>query len=146
MPKGNAKPADLRAILRGAGLRATTARVAAIEALVASGSPLSHAEVVEAVGDRGIDRATLYRNLVDLVSTGLVRRSDHGDHVWRFEWVGESSPHDVAEHAHFVCSQCGDVSCLPVGAVAVNAVRGAPRSFRDRVEVQVRGVCDTCAG
>lgn len=131
-------------MLRAAGLRATGARVAVLEVLLESKSPLSHAEVDEKVGVHGIDRATSYRNLIDLADSGLVRRSDHGDHIWRFEWVGASGPHDVAEHAHFVCSSCGTVSCLPTGAIAVIAVRGAPRSMRSRVEVQVRGVCDAC--
>lgn len=112
---------------------------------MASKAPKSHAEVCDEIGERGIDRATLYRNLIDLAEAGLVRRSDHGDHVWRFEWVGDAGPHDVAEHAHFVCSECAGVSCLPAGAVAVSAVRGAPRSLKTRVEVQVRGVCDNCA-
>jgi len=135
---------DLRDRLRTAGLRATGARVAVLEILLDSKGPLSHAEVYERVGDRGIDRATSYRNLIDLAEAGLVRRSDHGDHVWRFEWVGDAGPHDVSEHAHFVCSTCGNVSCLPAGAIAVHAVRGAPRSLKAHVEVQVRGRCDSC--
>lgn len=136
---------ELREVLRAAGLRATSARMAVLEVLLAARAPLSHGEVCDRVGDRGIDRATLYRNLIDLAEAGLVRRSDHGDHVWRFEWTGgESADHQAAEHAHFVCSRCGTVSCLPEGAIAIHAVRGAPRSLRVGAEVQVRGVCDTC--
>jgi Fur family ferric uptake transcriptional regulator len=131
-------------MLRASGMRATSARIAVLEVLLGAKSPMSHAEVCDQVGERGIDRATLYRNLIDLADANLVRRSDHGDHVWRFEWIGRASPHDVAEHAHFVCSVCAGVSCLPTGAIAVQAVRGAPRSLRTRVEVQVRGICDSC--
>lgn len=144
MKKTASRAIELRERLRAAGLRATGARVAVLEVLLDAKGPLSHAEVFERVGDHGIDRATSYRNLIDLAETGLVRRSDHGDHVWRFEWVGDSGPHDVSEHAHFVCSTCGTVSCLPAGAIAVHAVRGAPRSLKLHVEVQVRGVCDSC--
>lgn len=136
---------ELRDVLRAAGLRATSARMAVLEVLLEASAPISHGEVCDRVGERGIDRATLYRNLIDLAEAGLVRRSDHGDHVWRFEWIGrESESHKNAEHAHFVCSRCGTVSCLPDGAIAVHAVRGAPRSLRVGVEIQVRGVCDTC--
>ncbi len=144
MARATNKLAELRELLRSAGLRATSARMAVLEVLLEARAPLSHGEVCDRVGERGIDRATLYRNLIDLAEAGLVRRSDHGDHVWRFEWIGTDGQHDAAEHAHFVCSRCGTVSCLPAGAIAIQPVRGAPRSLRGGVEVQVRGVCDTC--
>jgi len=109
-------------------------------------APLSHAEVYELVTDAGMDRATVYRNLVDLADTGIVRRIDLGDHVWRFEWVGaEQREHGADAHPHFVCSDCGAVACLPAESVAVRPVRGTPRALRQHaVEVRVRGLCDAC--
>ncbi len=106
--------------------------------------PMSHAEVVELLAGQPWDRATLYRNLVDLVGAGLATKVELGDRVWRFHRA-DSAPHNAAIHPHFICTECGDVSCLP--EVTVNIPRrGVPRSLRDHgVEVHLRGVCDSCS-
>lgn len=133
---------ELREALRGAGLRATPSRVAVLRLLREAGQPLSHAEVIERLGEGEWDRATLYRNLADLTEAGLARRADLGDHVWRFEIT--SADHGGATHPHFVCTSCGEVECLP--EVKLDVRRGkAPRTLRTKkVEVQIRGLCDTC--
>lgn len=137
---------ELRALLREAGLRATTARVAVLRVLTDEKVPLSHGEVYERVGDQGFDRATVYRNLVDLAEAGLVSRADLGDHVWRFELLDDAG-HAVEVHPHFVCTDCGTVACLPTEAVAVRATRGSPKSLRRRgaIEININGLCDACA-
>lgn len=135
----------LRGRLRAAGLRSTGARVAVLRVLDRASAPMSHADVCGRV-EAGFDRATTYRNLMDLTDAGLVSRSDVGDHVWRFELRGEGAPHP-ARHAHFVCTDCGDVSCLPdeVVRLAPNG-HGVPRALGGRnIEVQVKGVCNRCA-
>lgn len=134
---------DLKLTLRDAGLRATTARVLVLRFLHEASGPVSHADVCTALPE--YDRATLYRNLMDLTGAGLVERSDLGDHVWRFELASHDA-HDATAHAHFVCQECGDVSCLPDDVVAVKKQRGMPRALkRNEVEIVVRGLCDTCA-
>lgn len=136
---------SLRARLRDNGLRATAARVAVLEGLSDAEGPLSHAEVYALVEDEGFDRATVYRNLIDLTEVGLARRYDLGDHVWRFELADEADAHAEDPHPHFVCNECGIIECLPDDAVALRAVRGAPRSLRGPgLEVQLRGLCDAC--
>jgi Fur family ferric uptake transcriptional regulator len=135
----------LRDKLRAAGLRATGARLAVLRQVMRARTPLSHAEVCERVAETGMDRATVYRNLMDLADAGLVTRTDI-DHVWRFEWLaGEQPAHAANAHPHFVCSDCGTVACLPTSAVSLHAVRGAPRALqKSAVEVRVRGLCDAC--
>ncbi len=137
--------ADLKQKLRGAGLRGTSARLAVLRQLYKAQSPTTHADVAEHLAAAGFDRATIYRNLIDLTDAGFVRRTDVGDHVWRFELVSDELGGDEP-HPHFICSECGTVECLPEGAVEVRAVRGAPRSLRKQgVEVQLRGRCNDCA-
>ncbi|MCB9593378.1 MAG: transcriptional repressor [Sandaracinaceae bacterium] len=145
MPSESTGPKhELKRRLREAGLRATNARTLVLECLTEAGRALTHAEVCEAVSDHGYDRATLYRNLMDLTNGGLVNRTDLGDHLWRFELAGAGG-HDSSAHPHFVCQECGDVSCLPDDAVSLNARRGAPRALRQKnVEIQIRGVCNDC--
>lgn len=137
-------PQDLKQALRDAGLRATSARAAVLRCLKEASSPLSHNEVCDRLASLGYDRATLYRNLIDLTEAGLSHRTDLGDHLWRFELSGRDD-HDESPHPHFVCSECGDVSCLPEDSIRLEAARGIPRSVRKReVEIQVRGVCNAC--
>ncbi len=134
----------LRAELHGAGLRATPARLGVLEVLRAQSAPMSHSEVASLLSGRGWDRATVFRNLITLVEAGFVRRTDLGDHVWRFEALGEGDdePH---EHAHFLCTGCGEVSCMP--GLELRLPRGiqVPHSVRAQaVDVKLQGLCDAC--
>jgi len=151
LKKVNAPPgpaasyADLRAEIRRRGMRSTGARVAVLAHLSRATAPLSHMEICEALVDLGYDRATIYRNLTDLAEAGLLVRSDLGDHVWRFERKRARAGH-ADGHAHFVCVDCGGVSCLPALSVRVVRSSGAPRALGTKqVEVQVKGRCDACA-
>src|SRR6185295_16238667 len=74
----------LKAAVREAGLRATPSRIAVLHLLRSAGSPVSHSEVVAKLASQAWDPATIYRNLTDLADVGLARRTDVGDHVWRF--------------------------------------------------------------
>jgi Fur family ferric uptake transcriptional regulator len=144
-PPHRRSPGEDAAILRRAGLRKTAPRVAVLRFLEQATAPLSHGEIHEGLADLGFDRATIYRNLIDLADAGLVSRTDLGDHVWRFEIRSGGEAHGV-EHPHFVCTSCGVVTCLPGDAVRLVSTRGAPRAISSRsVEVQVKGHCDACA-
>lgn len=130
--------------IRNAGLRCTSARVSVLEHLERAISPQSHAEVSDALASRGFDRATIYRNLVELTEAGLLSRVELGDHVWRFEMrrIGEGHQQD---HPHFVCVDCGEVSCLPANSISVKSQLGAkPLVFRDVTEILLKGHCGQC--
>src|SRR5438067_4454957 len=125
-------------MIRASGLRATPSRSAVLEVLISSEQPISHADVAKQLASRGWDPATLYRNLVDFVEAGLARRTDVGDHVWRFELVRDG--HDQAVHPHFVCTTCGTVECLPALELSLPRTK-MPRAVRKgEVEVHVRGL------
>jgi Fur family ferric uptake transcriptional regulator len=147
-PAPTATPiAALQSELRRHGLRSTSPRLAVLAHLQRATSPLSHGEITEALAGHGFDRATVYRNLMDLADKGIVARSDLGDHVWRFELRRKEAPaggHGTG-HPHFVCTDCGDIECLPPLAVKVVGAEGAPRALAQKaVEVQVKGLCDEC--
>lgn len=154
---------ELRSAVRAKGLRATPSRLAVLELLRGSDTPMSHGDVADRLATQEWDRATIYRNLTDLAEAGLVRRTDVGDHVWRFEAV--NGDHEASAHPHFVCTECGTVECLPEIELAVRAPRSGadsgprgsmsrgrtsarakpPRAVKQRqVEVHVRGLCDAC--
>ena len=135
-----------KALLREAGLRATAARIAVMRRLAAVGAPQSHAEVVDALHDDGFDQSTLFRCLNELAEAGVAARLDLGDQVRRFE-LTDAENAGAAEHAHFMCVDCGQLSCLDGYSVKVTPRRGVKRSKLGQVtEVLLRGHCRECGG
>lgn len=133
----------LRGQIRGAGLRCTTARVAVLENLVAARGPKTHAEVSDDLADRGFDRATIYRNLTELTEAGLLSRVELGDHVWRFELKrGDAKGKHGKEHPHFLCTSCGEVSCLDDVNIAISPKRSS--GISEVTEVLLKGQCGKC--
>jgi len=132
---------ELRTMIRDVKLRATASRVAVLRVLHRASAPASHPEICEALQSDGWDRATLFRNLVDLTNAGLLRKRDLGDRLWRYELATNDASED---HPHFLCTVCGDVSCLP--EIALTMPNGAgPQSLRTgQVEIHFRGTCDDC--
>lgn len=133
---------SIRRDLHAAGLRATAPRLAVLSLLRRARLPLSHPEVVARLHEHRWDRATLYRNLMDLARVGLARRTELGDRVWRFDATGQATAH---HHPHFVCRECGAVDCLRDTTVHVAAARTAPSALRrDEIEILLKGRCDRC--
>src|SRR5438874_1591641 len=117
---------DARDALRATGLRGTTSRVAVLQHVAAAGNPVSHADVSETLVPQGYDKSTLDRCLVELADAGLLSRLDAGDHAWRFELKGDE--HAAGEHPHFVCVDCGQVTCLPDVEVKISPPKGGKTS------------------
>ena len=141
MPKK--PPTEARQLLRELGLRATPARIAVCQILSAADGPLTHADVAERLGDRGIDRTTVFRNLIDLCEAGLARRLEVGDHVYRFEWRTPAAA--GGDHPHFVCVDCGEVQCLKtVTPMPIPAARRRDEHIHDVTEVLYKGHCSQC--
>jgi Fur family transcriptional regulator, ferric uptake regulator len=142
--KPSSTVAEFRTRLRGTGLRSTTARLAVLQRLEACASPLTHGELADYLVPLGFDRATVYRNLMDLTEAGLVARTELGDHVWRFELRREGQEHAI-EHPHFVCVDCGGVSCLADTDVSVSPRPGTKKSIiGELTEILLKGRCERC--
>lgn len=132
---------DLRELLASRGLRVTEQRVVLLAHLVKVRAPISHPELTERMSGSGLDRATIYRNLLTLAEAGVIVRAQLGDQVWRYE-LPRTLTSDHAHHPHLVCSDCGNVRCLPAGTVKLHGE--AAKS--DVSEVQLRGRCANCVG
>ncbi|MGC3966169.1 MAG: transcriptional repressor [Pirellulales bacterium] len=136
---------ELKNLLRGSGLRSTSARLAVLQQLRAAKTPLSHAELAKELVPTGLDRATVYRNLMDLAEAGLVARAELGDHVWRYE-VRRAGHDHSSEHPHFVCLDCGEVSCLNDVTVDISPAPGSKKStIGSLTEVLLKGHCGKCS-
>ncbi len=128
--------------IRLAGLRATPARTATLVMLRESSSPLTHSDVAKHLTKLGVDKATAFRNLNDMADAGLLRRTELGDHVWRFEAV-DTSHSDDSGHPHFLCVDCGTVTCLS----DVRLTAGSQRQSEvvgEVTEILLRGHCNDC--
>jgi Fur family ferric uptake transcriptional regulator len=130
---------DLRELLVSRGFRVTGQRLVILRELAKLRIPTSHPELTDRLAGSGLDRATIYRNLLSLTEAGVLIKTQLGDNVWRFE-LPRSASTEHGTHPHFVCSDCGSVACLPANSVAL---RG--EAARKHVsEVQLRGRCADC--
>lgn len=137
----SARRDSVRSEIRESGLRATPARIATLTLLRGSASPMTHAEVSRRVEGRGIDKATAFRNLNDLTDAGLLRRTELGDHVYRFEAVGGEAKD--SGHPHFLCVDCGTVSCLNDVKLTAGSLRQSSK-VGEVTEILLRGHCKDC--
>jgi Fur family ferric uptake transcriptional regulator len=130
---------DLRQFLAERGFRITEQRLILLRELAQLKLPISHPELTERLAGTALDRVTIYRNLLSLTEAGVLVRTQLGDNVWRYELPQSKLPeHD--RHPHFVCTDCGDIACLPS-----NTVRLRGEAARNEVaEVQLRGRCVAC--
>ena len=134
---------DVREMVKAAGLRCTAARLTVLQHLTRAHGPQTHAEVAAALSDKGFDRATIYRNLTELTEARLVSRVELGDHVWRFEFQRRGKDGEAAaEHPHFVCLTCGEVSCLDDVNVSITP-RQPPTTAAGHAAAERRGTPKT---
>jgi Fe2+ or Zn2+ uptake regulation protein len=87
--------------LHGAGQRYTDQRRRLIEILSRAGSPMSIPEILR--GRRGLPQSTVYRNLSDLETAGVVRRIVTDEEFDRYELTEELTGH----HHHLFCAVWG---------------------------------------
>ena len=134
---------EARRVLRASGLRCTSCRVAVLQYLSKAHAPLSHADVTEALVPAGFDKSTIYRCLVELSECGFLSRFDLGDHAWRFEMRNDAA--GQTDHPHFMCLDCGKVTCLPEVEVSIGSGKGRSKSSLGEVtEVLLKGRCKEC--
>ncbi len=86
------------------GLRLTRQRRLILEAFLGGRGHLSSEELYQRVRrkDPSIGRATVYRTLKLLTSSGLAREVDFGEGLSRYEHLWGHAHHD-----HLICTSCG---------------------------------------
>ena len=135
---------ELRELLRAKSLRVTRVRLGVLEVLHDAQKPMTHEEVMSILKVEYYDKASVWRVLADLESKGILQRMDMGDRIWRYELFDDCRKIERS-HAHFMCTDCHDVSCLP--NVALTATKGElPAQLRNQTSsIIVSGICDACA-
>jgi Fur family transcriptional regulator, ferric uptake regulator len=130
---------DLKDLLVQKGLRVTDHRMTILRELAKLRIPTSHPELAERLASSEMDRATVYRNLLSLTEAGLLVKTQLGDNVWRFELPTEAAAQH-GSHPHFVCTDCGNIRCLPTNSVSFKGEAAEAQI----AEVQLRGLCADC--
>lgn len=132
-----------RTMLRDAGLRATSPRLAVLMLLSAEEGPLSHTETLKHLGDSVWEPSTVYRVLVKLADVGLLRVVTRAEGMARYA-VASRAERDPHGHPHFACCRCGKVSCLPGDVVMRRAVNGRWGVVLRHATIQFQGTCPDC--
>ena len=134
--------AQIREMIRRKGLRATNARIAVIQKLMVFSYPACHTELAEMLVPMGFDKSTVYRSLNDLAESGLLHRSEFGDHVWRFEFLDPKISNQEI-HPHFFCISCGSVTCLDGANIQyIHLLNNS--EIKDITEIVIKGHCNNC--
>jgi len=128
-------------MIKHTGLKVTRARLAVLQLVRTAQRPLTHSEVVDALEGESWDRATLYRNLMDMAEAGLLRRVALGS-TWHFEMADPSGT--KVGHAHFVCTECGLIECAPDVQMQLSSTRRHKALQRGDLDIQLHGRCDGC--
>jgi Fur family ferric uptake transcriptional regulator len=91
-----------------------------------------------------INKVTLYRILDLLVEKDIVRKLTSGDRAFRYGIIEERHH---ADHAHFVCTECGIMECLDPDVISFelkaphNKIAG---NVISSVEIIAEGMCQRC--
>lgn len=128
-------------LVRSTAARATRPRIEVLCVLLAAPRALTHHEVERQMKRAlAVDRVTIYRVLEWLAGRGLAHRIAGDDRVWRFSAAGEGH---AGQHAHFKCTDCGEVICLETAVAARNVP--LPSGYHSQeIELTVKGLCADC--
>ncbi|QPE05932.1 transcriptional repressor [Microbacterium schleiferi] len=136
----DAEPAE--SVIRAAGLRVTSARLAVLDAL--REHPHASADTIFADVDRRAPGTTLqsvYNALSDFGTAGLVRRIQPAGQPMRFEVRIDDN------HHHLVCTSCGrvdDVDCVVGEAPCLHPSQTHGFTLT-QAEITFWGLCAACA-
>ncbi len=101
MKTKNSQP-DYKRQLRKAGFKVTPARLAILNFMGQSKTPLSAQEIIERLHTIS-DPVTVYRTINSLKSNGLIRQVDLRHNHAHYELF------DLDDHHHVICLDCGRV-------------------------------------
>jgi Fe2+ or Zn2+ uptake regulation protein len=133
--------AELAALLRDRGLRATSQRVVMHRLLRDRARHVSAEDLLSEASEQlpGISLPTVYATLELFEQLGIVRRVNGGGGTLLWDTRADA-------HHHMICRNCGRIEDLEIPLDLERARRSAARSgFEpDRAEVVVSGLCATC--
>ena len=131
--------------LHEAGQIYTKGRQELVDLLVSAGRPASVPEMLEM--SPGLTQSSLYRNMADLESVGIVRRVVGANDPTRYEF----SEDIIGHHHHTICTVCGTVDdfFMPAAAersleTSLDTALGASGFQPSTLRLDVFGTCPDC--
>ena len=130
----------IRHLLDANEVKFTTQRYCVMAFLMENPGHPTAAEIFDGVNrlDPRSSRATVYRNLRELVEAGLVREVAVEGRSARFDVKG-------MRHHHFICDRCGEVEDMEWFDVPQPRASSSGKRIVREYEVIVRGLCVKCA-
>ena len=125
-------------------IRKTPFRINVLDIFLKSKSrALNNADIETALSD--YDRITLYRTLKTFEKSGIIHQAIDGSNESKFalchQDCTEHAHHD--NHAHFLCNQCGETSCLEN---VIHPSFSLPNDYQlEKVHLALSGTCASCA-
>ena len=105
---------------------------------------LTAEEIVALLGEKGISRSAVYRNLSTLETEGVVKRvALPGDGRFGYRYLDCD---ECREHLHLECSKCGKTYHLdiPASSNLINSVLKESHFAVDSHSSVLYGVCEKC--
>lgn len=131
-------------ILKRNQLSVTGSRKKILELFLSTnGGALAHGDIEKRTGEK-FDRVTVYRTLQTFLEKGIIHSIPTADNSVRYAMCKESCAggHHHDNHVHFVCSACGNTSCLD--SVTIPEVK-LPEGFQpEECQMVITGVCKNC--
>lgn len=130
-------------ILKRNQLSVTGSRKKILQLFLGQTGALSHGDIEKKVGEQ-FDRVTIYRTLQTFLDKGIIHNIPTADNFIQYALCRDncSAGHHHDHHVHFVCTVCGNTTCLE--DVSVPLVK-LPKGFSTfKTEMVVSGTCKRC--
>lgn len=130
-------------ILKHNQLSVTGSRKKILELFLSSPGALAHSDIEKKTGEK-FDRVTIYRTLHTFLEKGIIHNIPTSDNSVLYALCIDncSEGHHHDNHVHFVCSACGNTTCLP--EITIPAVQ-LPKGFLpEDYQMVVTGLCKSC--
>lgn len=126
--------------LRDAGLKVTEARKLVLGHLTKAHGPFTIEEIHAGIKNKSCNLTTVYRILSHLVEIGVVRKTDVGDRVARFEF--QSHAH---LHHHLICTHCKRVEIVEQDKIpGIEKIAKSMGFPKVNPCVEIFGTCQKC--
>jgi Fur family ferric uptake transcriptional regulator len=135
--------AHIDELLKQNQLSVTGSRKRILELFLTNNGALAHSDIEKKTGEK-FDRVTVYRTLQTFLEKGIIHTIPTVDNSVLYALCKENCTegHHHDNHVHFVCTNCGNATCLD--EVRVPSIQ-LPKGFiPEEVQMVVKGLCKEC--
>ncbi len=133
---------DLLAKMKKAGMKSTTPRKAILTVFLQSHGPHTAEEVHRLISTKVCDLVTVYRTLLNLEESKILRKCEFGDRIARFELAEDEHTH----HHHLICVDCKRVDVIDDEEIELIDRFASKRGFKNiSHSLEFFGTCPDCA-